>query len=75
MSIALANTDEVTLRKFLVYSAFLHGALALAIGVAAYVQYRGDQWNSVGGNQGNLQFGGGANTDGNAGGGGAGGRE
>ncbi len=53
MSVALANTDEVTLRKFLVYSAFLHGALALAIGVAAYVQYRGDQWNSVGGNQGN----------------------
>jgi periplasmic protein TonB len=53
MSVALANTDEVTLRKFLVYSAFLHGALALAIGVAAYFQYRGDQWNSVGGNQGN----------------------
>jgi periplasmic protein TonB len=53
MSVALANSDEVTLRKFLVYSAFLHGALALAIGVAAYVQYRGDQWNSVGGNQGN----------------------
>ena len=53
MSVALANSDEVTLRKFLVYSAFLHGALALAIGVAAYFQYRGDQWNSVGGNQGN----------------------
>ena len=53
MSVALANTDEVTLRKFLVYSAFLHGALALAIGLSAWYQYRGNQWASVGGNQGN----------------------
>jgi protein TonB len=53
MNVALANSDEVTLRKFLVYSAFLHGSLALAIGFAAYYQYRGDQWNSVGGNMGN----------------------
>jgi TonB family protein len=53
MNVALANSDQVTLRKFLVYSAFLHGALVLAIGVAAFYQYRGDQWNSVGGNQGN----------------------
>jgi periplasmic protein TonB len=53
MSVALANTDEVTLRKFLVYSAFLHGALALAIGLSAWYQYRGNQWDSVGGNQGN----------------------
>jgi protein TonB len=53
MSVALANTDEVTLRKFLVYSAFLHGALALAIGISAWYQYRGNEWNSVGGNLGN----------------------
>jgi len=52
MSVALANTDEVTLRKFLVYSAFLHGALALAIGLSAWYQYRGNQWTSVGGNLG-----------------------
>jgi protein TonB len=52
MSVALANTDEVTLRKFLVYSAFLHGALALAIGLSAWYQYQGNQWASVGGNQG-----------------------
>jgi len=53
MSVALANTDEVTLRKFLVYSAFLHGALALAIGLSAWYQYRGNQWSSTGGNLGN----------------------
>ena len=53
MSVALANTDEVTLRKFLVYSVFLHGALALAIGLSAWYQYRGNQWNNVGGNLGN----------------------
>jgi TonB family protein len=53
MSVALANSDEVTLKKFLVYSAFLHGALALAIGVAAYYQYRGNTWGGVGGSEGN----------------------
>jgi protein TonB len=53
MNVALANTDEVTLRRFLVYSMFLHGALVLAIGLSAWYQYRGNQWNSVGGNQGN----------------------
>jgi TonB family protein len=53
MSVALANSDEITLRKFLVYSAFLHGALALAIGVAAYYQYRGNAWGGVGGSEGN----------------------
>jgi protein TonB len=53
MSVALANTDEITLRKFLVYSSFLHGALALAIGLSAWYQYRGNQWNNAGGSQGN----------------------
>lgn len=53
MSVALANTDEVTLRKFLVYSVFLHGALVLFIGLSAWYQYRGNQWANVGGNLGN----------------------
>jgi TonB family protein len=54
MSVALANTDEVTLKKFLVYSVCLHGALLASIVVAAVIQYRGDQWNSVGGNLGDA---------------------
>src|ERR1700681_1450000 len=53
MRVALANTDEVTLRKFLVYSVFLHGALVLFIGLSAWYQYRGNQWANVGGNLGN----------------------
>ncbi len=53
MNVAIANSDEITLRKFLVYSAFLHGALALAIGVSAYYQYRGNSWGGVGGSEGN----------------------
>jgi len=53
MSVALANSDEVTLRRFLVYSVFLHGALVLAIGLSAWYQYRGNQWNNYGGNLGN----------------------
>ena len=49
MSVALANSDEITLRKFLVYSVFLHGTLALAIGISAWYQYRGNQWQGEGG--------------------------
>jgi protein TonB len=49
MNVALANTDEITLRKFLVYSVFLHGTLALAIGISAWYQYRGNQWQGEGG--------------------------
>jgi protein TonB len=49
MSVALANSDEITLRKFLVYSVFLHGTLALAIGLSAWYQYRGNQWQGEGG--------------------------
>ena len=55
MSVALANTDtdELTLRRFLVYSLFLHGGLALAIGFSVYYQFRGDAWGGVGGSEGN----------------------
>ena len=49
MSVALANSDEITLRKFLVYSVFFHGALVLAIGLSAWYQYRGNQWQGEGG--------------------------
>ncbi len=53
MDVALANPDEFSLRRFLVYSGFLHAAIALALGSAAYLQYRGDQWGGVGGSEGN----------------------
>ena len=54
MSVALANTDEITLRKFLVYSVFLHGALVVAIGLAAWYQYRGSEWQGPGGTLGDA---------------------
>lgn len=53
MSVALANPNDIQFRKFVVYSACLHGALVLAIGVAAYYQYRGNQWSNPGGALGN----------------------
>ncbi|HEY8716455.1 MAG TPA: hypothetical protein VIM00_13820, partial [Candidatus Acidoferrum sp.] len=53
MNVALANPNDINFRKFVVYSACLHGALALALGVAAYYQYRGNEWSNVGGNLGN----------------------
>jgi periplasmic protein TonB len=54
MSVAIATADDISLRRFLVYSAFLHGALAAAIGVSAYIQFRGNQWSATGAAQGEV---------------------
>lgn len=53
MSTAVATfgsaPDELSLRRFVIYSVCLHGAIALALGTAAYLQFRGDQWAGPGG--------------------------
>ena len=55
MSVALANSDEVTLHKFLVYSVFLHTLLAVSIAASIYYQYRGTAWGGVGGSEGDVK--------------------
>ena len=52
MTTAVANPDEVDLRKFLVYSVILHVFLVLWIAVSIYVQMRGPQWGDIGGDNG-----------------------
>jgi protein TonB len=55
MNVALANTDEITLKKFLVYSLVLHALLAAAIAASIIYQYKGNQWLGTGSTQGDVK--------------------
>src|SRR5258706_651071 len=43
------TSDDVSLRRFLVYSLFLHGALVAVAIVSAVVHIGGEQWSGLGG--------------------------
>jgi TonB family protein len=52
MTTAVANppfleSDDPSLKKFLVYSLILHGSLALAIAVSAIFHWNGEQWSGT----------------------------
>jgi protein TonB len=49
MTTTYANADDLSLKKFLGYSAVLHGGLAVAIVVSAFIHSRGNAWGGVGG--------------------------
>jgi len=51
LSIAVANTEGLKLKKFLVYSILFHVALVLVSAVATYIEHyqSGNQWGGVGG--------------------------
>jgi protein TonB len=55
MYIAVANSDEVGLKKFLAYSLSLHTVMALTIAASIYFQYRGNAWAGVGGELGGTK--------------------
>ena len=59
MHIAATNpnfdSDEFSLRKFVVYSVALHAALAIAIAVATYFQLHRNQWAGEGGDLGGTK--------------------
>lgn len=55
MTTAVANPDDLSLRRFLVYSIILHSGLAIAIAVSTYFQYRGNTWGGVGGASGGTK--------------------
>jgi TonB family protein len=49
MTTAVANSDEFALKRFLVYSLSLHGVLALALAISAFVKWHnGEQWSGTG---------------------------
>jgi TonB family protein len=54
MSTAVANppfvnTEELTLRRFLVYSLFLHGGLIALVTASIIFHFQGGQWGDIGG--------------------------
>ncbi|HXN51091.1 MAG TPA: TonB family protein [Candidatus Acidoferrum sp.] len=46
---SLASPDDLSLRRFLVYSLFLHGAVAAAMVVSIVFHFEGNRWGDVGG--------------------------
>ena len=54
MTTAVANSEELDLRKFLVYSVILHVFLVLWIAVSIYLQMRGPEWGDIGGTEGSV---------------------
>jgi len=55
MTTTFANSEDLRLKKFIVYSIIFHAALAIAIVVGAYIQYRGNAWGGVGGELGGTK--------------------
>src|SRR5437667_10791260 len=49
MYAAVANAEELCLRKFLSYSLVLHTLLVAFIAISAFVQHRGNAWGGIGG--------------------------
>jgi TonB family protein len=49
MTAVVANPDEINLRRFIVYSLFLHGALAATIAASIFFRWQGNAWGGVGG--------------------------
>ena len=55
MTAAYANAGDLSLKRFLGYSAALHAGLAVAVAVSAFVQYRGNAWGGMGGSRGSTK--------------------
>jgi len=49
MYAAVANAEELSLKKFLIYSLVLHTLLVAFIAISAFVQHRGNAWGGIGG--------------------------
>jgi len=55
MTTAFANPYDLNLKRFLWYSAALHGSLILAAVVSALFHWHGNEWAGLGGDQGGVQ--------------------
>lgn len=55
MTTALIHPYDLQLKRFLWYSAALHGALILAAVLSAFFHWHGNEWAGVGGDQGGFQ--------------------
>ena len=50
-----AHPEYQSLRQFLIYSLIMHGSIALVVAVAAFIQFRNNQWGGVGGELGGTK--------------------
>jgi TonB family protein len=48
MSTAYATSDDFNLKRYLGYSLYLHGGIAVALAVAAFIHWNGEQWSGTG---------------------------
>jgi periplasmic protein TonB len=54
MTAAVANPNELSFRRFLVYSLILHAALVLWIALSIYLHFQGPEWGGIGGTSGSV---------------------
>lgn len=54
-SLAAASSDDLKLKKFLIYSLICHALLALSIVASIYIKFAGEQWGGAGGTEGSVQ--------------------
>jgi TonB family protein len=55
MTVAVANAEDLQLKRFLVYSLILHSMLAVFVAVSIYIQnLRGVEWGGLGGEPGSV---------------------
>jgi len=52
--LAVAPGEQVTLKRFLIYSGILHGLLVLSIVLSIYVKFPGEEWGGIGGQEGSV---------------------
>ena len=56
MSVAVANPDDLTLKRYIVYSLILHGLLTGGVIVSMVLHLQGNNWGSVGsGSEGDVK--------------------
>src|SRR5437899_4418457 len=55
MTTAVANSQDQSLRQFLIYSIIMHTSVALVIAVSAYIQFRENRWGGIGGELGGTK--------------------
>jgi periplasmic protein TonB len=52
--LAVAPGEQLSLRKFLIYSLILHALLVLSIVLSIYLKFPGEEWGGIGGQEGSV---------------------
>jgi protein TonB len=55
MYTAVANSNDFSLKRYVGYSLYIHGGIAVVLIVSAYIQYKVNTWGGVGGDLGGTK--------------------